>query len=240
MRVMVGARAFVLSRRIVAVAAAAALVLAARQLGLFEHLSLEALREHGDDLAEWVDDNSVAAAFAYLGLYVAAVAMSVPCAAILTLSGGFLFGAAMAGPMAVVGSTIGATILFVAIRALVGPQAIDRLGAPAARIADGVRGNAASYLLALRFAPVVPFFVVNIVPALAGVRLRTFVLTTFVGVMPATLVFSMAGAGLGAALDSGEALSIRSVLTTEIVLALCGLAALTLASIPVRRWALAR
>jgi uncharacterized membrane protein YdjX (TVP38/TMEM64 family) len=215
-------------------------VAAAYRMGLSGYLTMEALRDHRDDLSEWVDDNFLFAAMTYLAVYVAAVALSVPCGTVLTLSGGFLFGAAAAGPMAVLGSTAGAAILFLLVRALVGPHVIEKLGAPAARLAAGLRRDAASYLLAMRFAPVVPFFIVNLVPALVGVPLRTYVVTTFFGVMPATLVFSLAGAGLGAMLDSGEAMSAASVLTPEIIAGLVALALLALASIPVRRWALAR
>jgi uncharacterized membrane protein YdjX (TVP38/TMEM64 family) len=235
-----GVFVFLRSRKLWLVISMALLALAAQRLGLLDRVSLDTLRDHRDELSEWVKGNAAAAAFAYVCLYAAAVAVSLPCAAMLTLSGGFLFGAAAGVPMAVIGSTLGATILFVTIRALVGPQVIDRFGAPAARIAEGLRRNAGSYLLALRFAPVAPFFIVNIVPALVGVKLRTFVVTTFFGVMPATLVFALAGAGLSAAIERGEALTVSSVLTTEIILALCGLAVLALASIPVRKWAAAQ
>jgi uncharacterized membrane protein YdjX (TVP38/TMEM64 family) len=203
-------------------------------------LSIDALRDHREDLSDWVAANFALAVVTYMVVYVTAVALSLPCGMILTLSGGFLFGAAAAGPMAVLGSTCGAALLFLLVRALFGPDALARLGAPAARLADGIRRNAASYLLAMRFVPIFPFFIVNLVPAVVGVPLRTYVLTTFFGVMPATLVFSLAGAGLGAMLDSGEEVTARSVLTPEIMACLAVLALLTLASIPVRRWALAR
>jgi uncharacterized membrane protein YdjX (TVP38/TMEM64 family) len=228
------------SRRFWIAAAALAAVAVGYVFGVFEPLTLEALRGHRDELSDWVDDNVLLAALAYLGVYAAAVALSVPCAALLTLSGGFFFGAALAGPLAVLASTAGASVLFMLVRLLMGADALDRLGPAAARIAAGLRRNAGAYLLAVRFAPFVPFSLVNLVPALAGVPLRTFVVTTFFGVMPATLVFSLAGAGLGSLLETGEAVTARAVLTPEIVAALFAMAAAALASIPLRRWALAR
>jgi uncharacterized membrane protein YdjX (TVP38/TMEM64 family) len=179
----------------------------------------------------------VTAALAFLAVYVTAVALSIPCGAMLTLSGGFLFGATLGLPLAVLGSTIGAACLFVFVRAVVGGETLDRLGPTAQRLAGGIRRDAASFLLAMRFAPIFPFFLVNLVPALIGVPLRTYILTTFVGVIPATTVFAMAGAGLGSVLDSGEAVTVRAVLTPEILACLAGLAVVALASVPLRRWA---
>jgi uncharacterized membrane protein YdjX (TVP38/TMEM64 family) len=209
----------------------------AYQAGLFSHLTLEALREHRDGLTDWVDANVLLASVAYLAVYVGAVALSIPCAVFLTISGGFLFGAALGGPLAVFGSTLGATLLFLLVRLLLGSLTLDRFGPRAARLAEGIRRDAASYMLAMRFAPVFPFFLVNLVPAFVGVPLRTYVLTTLVGIIPVTMVFSLAGAGLGAAIDSGAALTAGMMLTPEILACLALLAMTSLASIPVRRWA---
>jgi uncharacterized membrane protein YdjX (TVP38/TMEM64 family) len=79
---------------------------------------------------------------------------------------------------------------------------------------------------------------VNLIPAFVGVRTTTFVVTTFFGIMPGTTVYSLAGAGLGTALESNEPISIKSVLSTEILLGLAGLAALALAAIPLKKWLL--
>jgi uncharacterized membrane protein YdjX (TVP38/TMEM64 family) len=214
----------------------AAAGLSAQQSGLFGDLSAQSLREHRDDLTHWVDSNVVLASATYLAVYVTAVALSIPCAVFLTMFGGFLFGAALGGPLAVLGATIGAAILFVVVRELLGSFTLDRFGPRGAALAECLKRDAASYLLAIRFAPVFPFFLVNLIPAVVGVPLRTYVLTTLIGVIPVTLVFSLAGAGLGAALDSGAALSARTMLTPEVMASLAGLAVLALGSIPVRRW----
>ena len=91
-------------------------------------------------------------------------------------------------------------------------------------------------MLVLRLVPLFPFVLVNIIPAFVGVRLTTFVLTTFFGIAPGTAVYSLAGAGCGAALEKDEPLSLTTILTPEIVLALAGLAVLALAAIPLRKW----
>jgi uncharacterized membrane protein YdjX (TVP38/TMEM64 family) len=178
--------------------------------------------------------NLLLAALAYLGIYIAAVAFSLPGATFLTLAGGFLFGAAGGTALTVVGATIGATLVFLFAQRLFGADALDRLGPRARALGEGIRRNAASYLLVLRLVPLFPFFLVNLVPAFVGVRLATYVVTTAFGILPGTAVFSLAGAGLGEVLAMGGAFDPRAVLTPQILGALLGLAALSLAAIPLK------
>lgn len=221
-------------RRLWLVLGALAAFLALRWSGLASFLSLETLKAHRETLSGLVSGNILIASVAYVGVYIVAVAFSLPGAVFLTLSGGFLFGAALGTLLTVTGATIGATLIFVFAKAIFGDNALDRFGAPAARLADGIRLNAASYLLVLRLVPLFPFFLVNLVPAFVGVKLVTNVVTTFFGIIPGTAVFSLAGAGLGSVLDQGGAVSIGSILTPQIIAGLVGLATLSLAAIPLR------
>jgi uncharacterized membrane protein YdjX (TVP38/TMEM64 family) len=210
-------------------------VVALRFTGLGELLSLDTLAAHRATLTALVAEHALLAGAAYVGLYAAAVALSVPGAVFLTLTGGFLFGALWGTLLTVLGATIGATLVFLLARTVFGENALDRLGAAAQRLAEAIRRNAASYLLVLRLVPLFPFFLVNLVPAFVGVSLPVYVLTTFVGIIPGTAVFSLTGAGLGSILDAGGTLDLRSVLTPEILGALIGLALLSLAAIPLKK-----
>jgi uncharacterized membrane protein YdjX (TVP38/TMEM64 family) len=214
--------------------AVVALLLALRFTALGEFLSLETLARHRGALSGFVAANGLLAGVVYVAVYAAAVAVSVPGAVILTLAGGFLFGALIGTTLAVAGATIGATGVFLLARVLFGENALDRFGAPAQRLADAIRRNAGSYLLVLRLVPLFPFFLVNLVPAFVGVRLPVYMATTFAGIIPATAVFSLTGAGLGGILDAGGTLDLRSVLSPEILAGLLGLAALSLAAIPLK------
>jgi uncharacterized membrane protein YdjX (TVP38/TMEM64 family) len=213
-----------------------ALLAALHASGLGHWLSIETLARHREALAGFVAANLPLAALLYVAIYVAAVAFSFPGAVFLTLAGGFLFGAALGTALTVLGATAGAVLVFLFARRLFGADALERLGAPARRLAEGLRREAASYLLVLRLVPLFPFFLVNLVPAFAGIRLPTFVWTTALGILPGTAVFSLAGAGLGSVLDAGGAFEARSVLTPEVIGALLGLAALSLAAIPLKRF----
>ena len=76
-----------------------------------------------------------------------------------------------------------------------GDNAMSHFGNTGAKLACAIRANAWCYLFVLRLLPLFPFFLVNVIPAFAGVRLSTFVITTFFGIIPATIIFSLSGQG---------------------------------------------
>ena len=159
-------------------------------------ISLEALIRHRVAIDAFVTDHRVLAVLSYIALYIAAVALSVPGAVFLTVTGGFLFGLVVGGSAAVIGATTGATLIFLVARTALGEPLLRRAGPRASQLAQGFREDAFSYLLFLRLVPAFPFFLVNLVPAFAGVRLGTFVAATGLGVIPATFIYAFAGTGL--------------------------------------------
>jgi uncharacterized membrane protein YdjX (TVP38/TMEM64 family) len=175
-------------------------------LGRF--LSFDALAEHRATLKEFVARRQVAALLIYAGIYVAAVALSVPGALALTVLGGLLFGPVLGSAMVIVSATIGACLVFLLARSAFGEQLARKAGGRLAGILEGFREDAVSYLLFLRLVPVFPFWLVNLAPALAGVPFLTFLWTTLLGITPGSLAFAVAGAGADSVLAAhGEALA---------------------------------
>lgn len=219
---------------VAALVAAAAVIFA---LDLHRFVSFDALREHRAALTAFVADHSATAVAAYLALYAAVVSLSLPGALVFTVAGGFLFGTALGGALAVVAATLGGTALFLVARTALGEGLRRRTGGALARMAEGFRRDAFSYLLVLRLVPLFPFFVVNLACAFLGVRLRTYVGATALGIVPGTFVYASVGAGLGSVFDRGESFSPAAVLTPQVVGALLGLAALALVPVAYRRLA---
>ena len=85
---------------------------------------------------------------------------------------------------------------FLTARTALGDPLLRRAGPRAHRLARGFREDAFSYLLFLRLVPAFPFFLVNLVPAFAGVRLGPFIAATAIGIIPGAIVFALAGVGL--------------------------------------------
>lgn len=205
-------------------------------LGLGRYLSLEALREHRLVLRTWVETSGFLVAVVFMAIYIVAVACSLPGATVLTVSSGFLFGPLWGTVLVVLSATTGAAILFRLAQSTLGQALRTRAGAWLPRLEAGFRANALSYLLVLRLVPLFPFFIVNLVPALLGVPLGTFLVGTFVGIIPGSFVYTSVGAGLGSVFDAGGTLSLQGVLTPQILTALVGLALLALIPVGYQRW----
>lgn len=196
--------------------------------GAHEYLSFEQLREHRLTLNTWVGEQPLLSALVYILIYVVVVALSLPGGTIMTLTGGFLFGALWGGLYTVVGATIGATIIFLIAKTSLGDALLAKAGKSIQSMKAGFNENALSYMFVLRLVPLFPFFIVNLAPAFLGVSLRTYIIATFFGIMPATFVFSLAGSGLGKVFEQGGEFSIAGILTPEMIGALLGLALLSL------------
>jgi len=202
---------------------------------LDQYLSFSTLAEHRVMLLKWVSENSLLAPLIYMLIYVVVVAFSLPGGAVMTISGGFLFSALAGGIYAVIGATFGAVALFLIAKTSLGDFLLAKAGASVKKMQAGFEENALSYMFVLRLIPVFPFFLVNLAPAFLGVPLRTYIIATFFGIMPATFVFALVGAGLGSVFDSGQSFSLQGILTPEIMAALGGLALLSLIPVVFRK-----
>ena len=215
-------------------------------------ISLEALVRHRAAIDGFIVAHRLLAVGLYVVLYIAVVALSLPGATFLTVAGGFLFGLAVGAPAAVIGATLGATIIFLVARTALGEPLLKRAGPNAAKLAQGFRDDAFNYLLFLRLVPAFPFFLVNLVPAFAGVRLKPFIAATALGIIPGALAFAFAGTGLDsviaaqkaaydACLAAGRAdcqltFSAAGILTPRLIGALIALGLLALLPVVVKRW----
>ena len=168
-----------------------------------DYLSLDVLRDNRAALEAWRDANYVLAASIYVLAYVLVVALSLPGALPMTLSGGFLFGLVPGVTLTVLGATLGATVIFLVARTSLGAVLQERAGPWLSKMEAGFREGEISYLLLMRLMPVVPFFVANLAPAFLGVSTFTFFWTTLVGIIPGTAVYTSVGTGLGEVFDRG-------------------------------------
>ena len=208
-------------------------------LGLHNYLTLDALVEHRDALKAHVANNWLAACVTYTLIYVIAGAFSFPAASLLTIFGGFLLGWFVAGTLTAFAATIGASIIFLAARTAMGDFLKRRAGPGVGKLADSFRDNAFGFLLVLRLAPIFPFFVINIAPAFFNVPLRTYVLATFLGILPGTYAYAYLGQGVDSvilsAAQAGRDLSLGDIVTPELTIAFAAMAAVAALAFVVRK-----
>ena len=205
-------------------------------LGFDSQLALHVLRAHHGWLLSFVAGAPALASLLFMVIYAAAVAISVPGVAILTVIGGYLFGWFHATALVLIAAVIGASGVFMLTRSALGERARKRAAPALQRFAEGFRRNALSYGFALNLVPIFPYALIILVPAACGVPLPTFVAGMLLGLVPGTFLFAGLGDGLEHVLAGGLPLRLTSFVTPEIVVSFCGLAALALLPVVYRTW----
>lgn len=197
---------------------------------LSSYLSLESIKANRDALLSYTASNFGVAITVFIVLYIVQTAFSLPGGAILTLTGGFLFGSFLGTIVVNIGATIGATLAFLAARYLLRDWVEHKFGARLKTIQAGFSKNAFSYLMTLRLIPAFPFFLVNLVSGLTRVSIGTYALATALGIIPGSFVFAFAGRQLG------TINSLSEIASPPVLLAFTLLGLLALLPIAYRKW----
>jgi uncharacterized membrane protein YdjX (TVP38/TMEM64 family) len=156
-------------------------------------LTLEKVAQHETELRALQQREPVLVyGLAFLA-YVVVTALSLPFATALTLAVGWYFGFWIGLILVSCASTLGATLAFLLSRYLFYDWVAQRWGERLARFLEAWKQEGAYYLLGLRLAPGVPFFVVNLVMGLTPIRVRTFWWVSQLGMLPGTMLYVFAG-----------------------------------------------
>ncbi|MEE8124356.1 MAG: TVP38/TMEM64 family protein [Nitrospirales bacterium] len=198
---------------------------------LGHYLSLDSLKANRDTLLHYTDTHYGLAVALFIVIYILQTAFSLPGGAILTLTGGFLFGSVMGTVFVNLGATAGATLAFLVARYLLHDWVEHKFGERLGPIQAGFSQNAFSYLMTLRLIPAFPFFLVNLVSGLTRVNLGTYVLATSIGIIPGSFVFAFAGQQLG------SINSLSEIASPPVLLAFTLLGLLALMPVAYRKWA---
>lgn len=223
-------------KRAIPILVLAALAVAAWASGLNAYLTWAELARHQFTLQAAVAERPILVPVIYVIAYAAFVALSLPQAVVVTITGGLLFGTVVGGALAVLGATMGAVLLFLLARTAFGDSLSRRGGAFMQTVRDGLARDGFNYLLAIRLIPVFPFWLVNLAAALGGMRLLPYTAATLIGITPGTVVFASIGAGIGSVLAAGGQPDLSIILSLPVLGPLIGLAALSLLPVLWRRW----
>ena len=203
--------------------------------GLHEWLSFEKLALHYGTIKVFILERPLTAYALFFLIYTLSVAFSLPIASLLTLGGGALLGWPAAF-IIVLAATAGACVVFIAAKTILASTLASKAGPFLAKLEAGFKQNSFQYLLALRLVPAAPFWVVNIVPALVGMRLSSYALATLIGIIPGTFVYVSVAQGFDHILSQGRAPDLSSLTDWQIIAPLAGLGALALLPIILKKF----
>jgi uncharacterized membrane protein YdjX (TVP38/TMEM64 family) len=150
-------------------------------------------------------------------LYALATVVFVP-GSVLTVAGGALFGPIWGTLWNLTGATLGATLAFMIARYVASDWVAARSGERLGRLMRGVEEEGWRFVALVRLVPLFPFNLMNYAFGLTHIRLRDYVLTSFVCMVPGALAYTYLGyAGREAA--SGQAGAIGKALLALALLA---------------------
>jgi pyruvate/2-oxoglutarate dehydrogenase complex dihydrolipoamide dehydrogenase (E3) component/uncharacterized membrane protein YdjX (TVP38/TMEM64 family) len=187
-----------------AAAMALLLVWVWQYFGLGALLTLDNLKASRDTLQAQVQAQPLGMAFLFFAVYVAATALSIPGAVILTLAAGAMFGLGWGLLLVSFASSLGALLAFLAARYLLRDLIQTRFGQALAPINDGVKKDGTFYLLTLRLVPVFPFWLINLLMGLTPMSAARFYVVSQLGMLAGTAVYVNAGTQLIAIRSAGD------------------------------------
>jgi uncharacterized membrane protein YdjX (TVP38/TMEM64 family) len=195
---------------------------------------LVGVQQRRQELHALAHDHPLAASAVYFLAYVLFTSLALPGAVILTLIGGAVFGLWWGVLLVSFASTLGATLAFLASRYLLRDWVQARYGERLAAVNRELDREGAFYLFALRLNPVIPFFLINLLFGLTRMPAGRFWWVSQLGMLPATVIYTNAGARLA------EVASLRDIVSGEVLGSLVALSLFPLAARKVVEWWRAR
>lgn len=190
---------------------------------LTEYLTLEELRKHHLLLRHYVETHYTSTVIIFMALYILLVTCSIPIASMLTTIGGFLFTACYGILYSCIAGTIGAIGIFLISRNVIGTYFQNRYSKQLIKFNHEMEEYGSNFLLIVRFMPLFPFFMINIIAALTTISLWTFTWTTAIGIIPDSLMFSLIGDQLNNIHSITDLISWQTVLLFALLILLTAL-----------------
>ena len=166
--------------------------------GAHRYFTFEQIKSEQARLAARFRAEPAATVAVFFAIYVAVAALALPGAALLTLAAGAIFGLLWGVVIVSFASSIGATLSFTLSRFVLRDWVRQRYASRLQAVDRGIEKEGAFYLFTLRLIPAAPFFVVNVLMGLTGLRTSTFYWVSQLGMLAGTLVYVNAGTQLGA------------------------------------------
>jgi uncharacterized membrane protein YdjX (TVP38/TMEM64 family) len=218
-------------RRFIPLTLLLAVIVTAYATGLTRYLSFAPIREHGRWLQEQVARHYLVSLLIYFIGYAALTTTAIPGAIFVTLTGGFLFGTWVGGFTTSLAATTGALGVYFIVRSSIGAwlrERAERSEGMMRRMRAAARDDAFWYLFGLRVVPAVPFILINILAGAASVPLRPYTLATFLGILPAFILYSAIGSKLGEMFAHGQSPSLQSLIQPQFLFLMLGVGFLSL------------
>lgn len=181
---------------LILLAAAIVLILS---MGWNQYLSLDTLRTHGAAFQRLADDHYVLTLLVLMVVFSLLTASVIPGVVFITITAGYLFGPWVGGVATALAATLGALAVYFVGRTALGDSLRRRAAQDTGllnKVCAGVDRNTFWYVLVARLVVSVPFHLINVAAGVMAAPLRPYMAATFIGLLPAHIIYCWIGAGL--------------------------------------------
>lgn len=142
----------------------------------------------------WIKASGAWGVAAFAAIYIVATVMLIP-GSILTLGAGFVYGPLWGTLLVSPVSVIAAFVAFSLARGRLRPWVMKKVGGNTNfTVVDKAVGDQGfKIVMLLRLSPLFPFTFLNYALGLTGVKARSYVLASFIGMLPATFLYTYLG-----------------------------------------------
>lgn len=172
------------------------LITVSNMLGLSGDELLEILKQFEKDALLFTDTNPTLAILIYIFTFALSIVLFMPFGVPFLLIGGALFGAELGAFWSSVANLMGATFAFLVVRYFFYDDVQKIIPKKFLRIRDAVEEDGAFYMFVLRIAPILPSEMINLILALAPVRLVSYMVVTFIARYPINYIYCTLGEDL--------------------------------------------
>jgi len=185
-------------------------------------------QKHYLEIVAWINELGWLAPVLFLIIYCMATLMLLP-TMVLTLAGGAIFGPVIGTLLNLFGATLGAALAFLTTRHLAYDWCARKKGERLNKLIAGVEQRGWLFVALLRLFPIIPFNLVNYGLGITGIKFRLYLITTFIFLIPAEIIYTYFGyAGMDALANPGQFYKNGGIL-------LSGMAVLLLCSVKLLR-----
>ncbi|PIS02309.1 MAG: hypothetical protein COT85_05960 [Chlamydiae bacterium CG10_big_fil_rev_8_21_14_0_10_42_34] len=205
-------------------------------LGIDKYFTFDFFMKNQAELLRLSNEHWLLSPLVFLGVYTLTVTLFLPVGVFIAILGGFLYPDLLGIFYTLIANTLGSCFSYFLMKTPMQGLFEKQAGPRLKKMGKQFKENAVSYLLFLRFIPISPLWLINLASVFFGVRFWPFAWTSLVGSIPFAIIFIQIGSQVNTTLNSGGEITLSSMLSWQTILALVGLALLSLAPIFFKRF----
>lgn len=174
------------------------------------------------NILAWIQGLGWLAPVFFIVIYCGAAILFLP-TMVVTFAGGAFFGPVLGTVVNLLGATLGAALSFLISRHFARDWVVKKRSPKMKRLILGVEKKGWVFVAFLRLFPIVPFHLVNYSLGITQIKFRLYLVTTFIFLIPAEIVYTYCGyVGMDVLSKSGDSYkSTGLILTALAIVFLC-------------------